>query len=134
MNREIINLLTSIGNAQQKNPFDQHIWDLQERALHSYLDRLSVPSKAYEALITFLPTFRIREIEETFNLLDQSWWLKILVMTYLMDVQLLKSKANIPVEKAARLFGAPDPSGLLCEGQVYCVIQVIKFKYFNFVI
>jgi len=124
MNREFINLLTSIAKSKGKTNFNQRIWELQELALQSLLERLSDPSKALEALNTFLPSFQIREVAGAFSLLEQSWWLKLLRMTYLMDAQQLKSKANIPVEKAARLFGAPDPYGVLREDQVYCVIQV----------
>jgi len=50
-------------------------------------------------------------------------------MTYMLDVKQLKERANIPVEKATRLFGAPDPTGLLRDGEVYCAIQV----YFIFI-
>jgi hypothetical protein len=46
-------------------------------------------------------------------------------MSYLLDVQQLKRKANIPVEQGVRVFGAPDPIGILKEGQVYLNIQVL---------
>jgi hypothetical protein len=39
-------------------------------------------------------------------------------------VQQLKEKANIPVEKGIRLFGAPDPKGLLKDNEIYCAIKV----------
>jgi hypothetical protein len=81
------------------------------------------------ALSTFLPNVKIWKIGESFNFLEQSWWLRLLVMTYMLDVKQLKERANIPVEKATRLFGAPDPTGLLRDGEVYCAIQV----YFIFI-
>ena len=67
---------------------------------------------------------QVRAVAGTFNFLEQSWWLKLVMMTYLLDVQHLRSKANIPVEHGARVFGAPDPKGVLLEGQVYCAIMV----------
>lgn len=93
-------------------------------ALKSFLERLHDPVKALEALQTHMPSSKLRNVADTFNILDQSWWLKLVMMTYLLDVQHMKSKANIPVEQGARVFGAPDPKGVLREGQVYCAIMV----------
>jgi hypothetical protein len=104
------------------NRIEEHIWNLQESALQIFLERLSSPSAAANALSTFLPdTWKFGQV---FNFLEQSWWQRLLVMTYMLDVKQLKEKANVPVEKATRLFGAPDPMGLLQDGEVYCAVQV----------
>jgi hypothetical protein len=74
MNRELINLLTSICGPG--SPVADRIWQLQEHALEAYLDRLVSTETAATALKTFLPAFEIREIAENFIVLKQSWWLQ----------------------------------------------------------
>jgi len=85
--------------------------------------RLMYCAQAENALTIALSKGNILQVISRFNVLEESWWLKIVRFTYLLDVKLLREKTKIPIIEGCRLIGAPDPSGLLKNNQVYCSIK-----------
>jgi hypothetical protein len=68
--------------------------NLQEKALRDYAERLTSPSVGENVLTTFLQARNIRDVCQTFNILEQSWWLKLLILSYML-VTLLYSIASL---------------------------------------
>ena len=68
---------------------------LQEKALKDYAERLTSPSVGENVLTTFLQARNIRDVCQSFNILEQSWWLKLLILSYMLVTNCISRRLSI---------------------------------------
>ncbi|RFU28903.1 hypothetical protein B7463_g7411, partial [Scytalidium lignicola] len=80
---------------------------LRSKAIGERMDLPWLISTLYSMKIDFRQDVFLRDIVE---------------MAVLMDLRLLKYKARIPVEKGYHLHGIMDETGILEEGEIFCIV------------
>ena len=121
LNREVITLLSAIKCDWF---LSNTLMNYQEKALVTFANIFIDGGAAREALINHMPKFFINALKShNFNIIEEKYWFKILQGIYRLQVNLLKSKTNIPIDKGCVLIGVPDPAGVLEEGEVFVQLK-----------
>ena len=127
LNREIINLLCSFqGEGKAGGDWSPHqaLVDLVDDALEGSVEILLKQSAAKLALEKFFPDGMIEKLTSSgVNLLTEPLWLSLLRRIYDQETLSLRRKTHIPLKKGCLLMGAPDPLGLLQDGQIFARIR-----------
>ena len=127
LNREIINLLCSFqGEGKAGGDWSPHqaLVDLVDDALKGSVEILLNSSAAQRTLAKFLPDgMTAKLISCGVNLLTEPLWLSLLRRIYDQETFTLRTKTHIPLKQGCLLMGAPDPLGLLKDGQIFARIR-----------
>eukprot|EP01034_Spumella_vulgaris_P022923 gene22923-29101_t len=124
LNREIINLLGSLAVGQTAWSPHSRIAELQDAELH----RLNNMVLSQEVAVEYLSVYFKRNMLESLvgagiNVLQEPFWLSLLQTIYQKEVKALRKKTHIPLSTGCFLTAAPDPSGLLRDGEVFVQVQ-----------
>ena len=123
LNREIINLLSSIENSNIKNTLFQYL----DEDFEDLLNMFENGQKALENLQTYLKEDDIKLIYDSrISLTENSFWFEVLKGIYRLRSIETKDKMNILVKDGAFLMGVPDPYGVLKEGEIFVQVQEEK--------
>ena len=123
LNREIINLLSSIENSNIKNTLFQYL----DEDFEDLLNMFENGRKAVENLQTYLKEDDIKLIYDSrFSLTENSFWFEVLKGIYRLRSIETKEKMNILVKDGAFLMGVPDPYGVLKEDEIFVQVQEEK--------
>eukprot|EP01036_Dinobryon_divergens_P031105 gene31105-40450_t len=127
LNREIINLLCSFqGEGAAGGDWSPHqaLVDLVDDALKGSVEILLSQSAAQRTLEKFFSDGTIEKLASSgVNLLAEPLWLSLLRRIYDQETLSLRMKTHIPLKQGCLLMGAPDPLGLLQDGQIFARIR-----------
>ena len=139
LNREIINLLTSIKDHDIKNTLFRYM----DRDLEELLKMFKSEKIALQHLQEYIPANDLKDIYDSgFSFTENAHWFEVLKGIYRLRSMDIKEKMNIWVEEGALLMGVPDPYGVLNENEVFIqlresqsskskIIQKCAFMYRN---
>ena len=123
LNREIINLLSSIENSNIKNTLFQYL----DEDFEDLLNMFENEQKALENLKAYLMEDDIKLIYDSrFSLIENSFWFEVLKGIYRLRSMGTKDKMNIFVKDGAFLMGVPDPYGVLKEDEIFVQVREDK--------
>ena len=73
--------------------------------------------------IIHLPWFinRLRSLNQSFQ--EDNFLRDVIEFTVLVELRALKYKARIPVEDGYTLYGIMDETGIIEEGQIFCIVE-----------
>ena len=121
LNREIINLLSSIENHDIKNT----LLGYMDRDLAELTKMFENEKIALQQLQDYLSESDLKLIYDSgFSFTENAHWFEVLKGIYRLRSMDIKEKMNIWVEEGAFLMGVPDPYGILKENEVF--VQVKK--------
>ncbi|CAE7857361.1 RDR1, partial [Symbiodinium sp. KB8] len=130
LNREIINLLTSLSRVGSRWEIDAALTRRQEAVLQHASEIFTDEDRAFTTLNEMLPSswrHRLVHAREAKGLINEPFWLSVLARAYRLQVRDLVQRARIPipVTDGCLAMGIPDPLGVLQEGEVFlqCVYK-----------
>ena len=120
LNREIINLLSSIEDHDIKNTLFRYM----DRDLEELLKMFKSEKIALQQLQDYIPESDLKDIYESgFSFTENAHWFEVLKGIYRLRCMDIKEKMNIWVEEGALLMGVPDPYGVLKENEVFVQLR-----------
>jgi hypothetical protein len=134
LNRESINLLCAIRDHDRvsERRWSPHntLVALQDEALEELGEMLVNPTHAVTRLGEVYPSKILQELMDAgVNVLTEPHFMALLHLMYFHDARRLRQKTHIPVMHAALAMGAPDPTGLLNDGEVFLCVHRAKHGY-----
>lgn len=124
LNRQLIKILEDMGTS------DSFFLDLQAAELERLRMVIESPFNASTFLkrqsvgeAVHLPWLINKLYSMNLNFRQDGFLRNVLEMAFLIEIRLLKHKTRIPVEQGWHLHGIMDETGVLKEGQVYCVVK-----------
>ncbi|XP_065565353.1 uncharacterized protein LOC136030359 [Artemia franciscana] len=118
LNREIITLLESIHSDVVE---ELHV--LQEKALSSNVEMLIDPRFAARKLKKLPIDWKVEQIQQYFDLLNEPFWLQVLKKFFEVDTIDIAKKTKIPVKEAGLFLGVADPFHILNQEEIFLQIQ-----------
>ncbi|XP_065565355.1 uncharacterized protein LOC136030361 [Artemia franciscana] len=118
LNREIITLLESIHSDVVE---ELHV--LHERVLSRNIEMLIDPRLAARKLETLQIYWKVKQVQQYFDLLNEPFWLRVLKKLFEVDATDIAKKTKIPLKDAALVLGVSDPFHILGQEEVFLQIQ-----------
>lgn len=122
LNREAINLLDSLARYRNSS-IDAILSKLQTEALRELSHRLQYPANARGSLCNYISGDEVSLVAETFDLTSEPYWFSLLLHSYHLECQGIRTKARIPIRNGCRLMGVSDPTNTLLDNEVFLFIQ-----------
>jgi RNA-dependent RNA polymerase len=129
LNREVINLLcairdhTSASGCKNWSPHNTLV-ALQDEELNRLGQMLVDPRKAIDSLCEHYPRkVLLSLVQSGMNILYEPHFMSLLHLQYYHATRALRKKTHIPVLHGTLAMGAPDPTGVLRDGEISIIIH-----------
>lgn len=132
LNREVINLLCAIRDKGEVKKWSPHstMVALQDEELNRLGQMLVDPMCAIDSLSEHFPRKILwNMLQSELNILSEPHFMSLLHLQYYHASKALRRKSHIPILHGALIMGAPDPTGLLRDGEISIVIHRPVHRY-----
>ncbi|KIW67302.1 hypothetical protein PV04_06566 [Phialophora macrospora] len=124
LNQQTIKILEDMGVDESFFFFHQNLEVERLQSTTSSPGRASKFLKAHSIGDSIhLPWFIMQLSKMNISFLDDAFLCNVIEMAVMTELRALKYKARIPVKDGYTLFGIMDETGLLEEGQIFCIVE-----------